>query len=634
MDTTSERPERRRLVAWLSTGLQRSVELEWLAVAVAAPLLLFPTVRPRWTAAALCALMAVWLLRWFVRREPWPVTPFNGALLLFVLMIPVAMWASALPELTLPKATGLVLGLAAFRAVALTARDRRSFGLALTAFCLLGLVIAVIGVLAAQWLEKVAALTALTSRIPRLITSLPELPTAGVHPNEIAGALMLYLPLAAALVGGWSLCRRVRVLSPLLLAGCVAFLMVVAGVWLLTQSRSGWFGGVAGLLTLGVSSGLSSHRRWLRLLGVALPVLVLAAAVAGLIYVGPQRVGEILYGTGSDALMEGAVGSISMAGRIEVWNRALYAIQDFPFTGCGLGTFRRVVQVLYPLFLAGPDQDIAHAHNIFLQVALDLGLPGLIAYLALLMVAGTVCWRVANSPSLRVGRGGRGVRVIALGLLAGLVGLHVYGLADALALGAKPGVAFWLALGLIAALPRVAEQEAAEAVERRSRGAEERRSRRLWWIVVLAAVVLLMAAGGHLGWHALRQGSGPLAQPSIRLPLYPDAQGANVRTESPPADSGWVGLLEVATFTTTQSITDVVVFYTSTLAGSGWQTEMEAGDATSWGGIYTRDEGRSVCMLNVFAVEGEAWVSIVCGDKSEPVDLPPLSPLPAPTASP
>jgi len=45
-----------------------------------------------------------------------------------------------------------------------------------------------------------------------------------------------------------------------------------------------------------------------------------------------------------------------------------------------------------------------------------------------------------------------GVRALALGLAAGLIALHVYGMTDALALGSKPAVAFWYALGLVAAL--------------------------------------------------------------------------------------------------------------------------------------------------------------------------------------
>ena len=40
-------------------------------------------------------------------------------------------------------------------------------------------------------------------------------------------------------------------------------------------------------------------------------------------------------------------------------------------------------------------------------------------------------------------------RSVSLGLIAGLIGLHTYGLADALALGSKPALTFWFALALI-----------------------------------------------------------------------------------------------------------------------------------------------------------------------------------------
>jgi putative inorganic carbon (HCO3(-)) transporter len=162
---------------------------------------------------------------------------------------------------------------------------------------------------------------------------------------------------------------------------------------------------------------------------------------------GPQQLGESLFGKESASPVEEVVGAITLEDRVEIWSRALYAIQDFPFTGCGLGAFRRVVPVLYPLFTVPPDTDIGHAHNIFLQTALDLGIPGLVAYLALLGIALAVCWQVAV-------KGDRWERAIALGLAGSLIALHAYGMTDALALGSKPAVAFWFALGLIAALIR------------------------------------------------------------------------------------------------------------------------------------------------------------------------------------
>jgi hypothetical protein len=350
--------------------------------------------------------------------------------------------------------------------------------------------------------------------------------------------------------------------------------------------------------------------------------LVLLIAIAGLILCnGPQRVEQIVYEDMSSTSLEGLIGEITLAGRVEIWSRALYAVQDFPFTGCGLGTFRRVVRILYPLFRIPSTTDIAHAHNIFLQTALDLGLPGLIAYLALLGIAGTICWHCAR-------HGGPLIRATALGLAAGLVGLHTYGLADALALGSKPGIAFWFALGLIAALPRVLPEEKREAAP--SSRTPMRIPRITQYIqahpyraaAFILSILAILTAGVYLGWHTL-QSTLP-SQPTIRLPLYPTVQEVNVRAENPIPNTGWVGVLEVVTFSTTDPLTDVMAFYTNILAT--WKMEAQASDETSWGGIYTQNEGHSVCLLNAFETEEQVWVSIVCGDKRDPVTLPELSP--------
>ncbi len=142
--------------------------------------------------------------------------------------------------------------------------------------------------------------------------------------------------------------------------------------------------------------------------------------------------------------METAVGNLgTITFRSEVWRWGILAVSDFPFTGTGLGSFRQVIHRFYPTTIA-PTYDIAHAHNIFLQAALDVGLPGLVAYAALLLLAGYVGWQAARRSDYW--------RPVALGLLGGLIALHIFGLTDALALGAKPGLLFWWALGLLTAL--------------------------------------------------------------------------------------------------------------------------------------------------------------------------------------
>ena len=51
-----------------------------------------------------------------------------------------------------------------------------------------------------------------------------------------------------------------------------------------------------------------------------------------------------------------------------------------------------------------------------------------------------------------------GVRWLGLGIVGSLVAFHVYGMTDAIALGTKPGVAFWMILALSAALWRTSPE--------------------------------------------------------------------------------------------------------------------------------------------------------------------------------
>jgi putative inorganic carbon (hco3(-)) transporter len=427
--------------------------LDLLAFVLAAPFLLFPSAWPLGVVAGLGILLVLAVARWILCRELWPATPYNAALFLFVLMLPVAVWASAMPDLTRPKILGVVVGLFAFRLAGLNIRDRRTLAWGLATFMAVGAAILTIGALSTGWLTKAPLLRPLVQQLPKQLAELPGTEGQAVNANQLASAALLYLPVTIALaVGLWREGRRWLTLAAL--AGAWA----VAGLLLLTQSRSGWIGGAGGLVALAVLLGLASRRRWLRRAAILLPVVLILLLGIALITMGPRHIGE-LWPSDMGIGAEDVVGSMSLSGRVEIWSRALSAIQDFPFTGVGLGTFRRVVHLLYPLFIIGPTRDIAHAHNIFLQVALDIGLPGLIAYLALLWVAAAVAWHVAR-------RGTPLLQALAIGLLCALVSLHFYGLTDALALGSKPSLAFWMILGLLAALPRVMDTDLQKSVSR------------------------------------------------------------------------------------------------------------------------------------------------------------------------
>ena len=115
-----------------------------------------------------------------------------------------------------------------------------------------------------------------------------------------------------------------------------------------------------------------------------------------------------------------------------MWQWGLTAIQDSLFTGVGLGAFTQVAFGLYPINVPA-SYDFAHAHNIFLQTVLDIGLPGLVAYLALVSAALFSCWRLAQKWGFTA----------AISRCAGWICQPAHlGLSDAVAIGAKPHLLF------------------------------------------------------------------------------------------------------------------------------------------------------------------------------------------------
>ncbi len=406
---------------------------------VLSPVLVFPNFWPLLTAVSLSLLLLLFFLR------PLKPSPFNGVWLAWWLMVLVAVLVTADPDLTLPKFTGLILGFAWWVYLSRAINGRSSLILAFIFWGLLGMGFAVIGVLSATWLFKVPGISAILQALPSQILQLPG-SDSGVQPNQLAGTLLLYLPFLVSLLLGWRPAAHRR----WLLAGTAVLTLITAALLILTQSRSGWIGAIGGLFVLLVLWGIvlpSMRQRKLIWAGVGASLL---AGIGGLWAFGPQKLQTIWDDPGQ--LGATAVGNLGSLGfRQEVWRWGITAVQDFPFTGAGLGAFRHVVRRLYPLHV-NPTYDIAHAHNIFLQTALDVGLPGLIVYLALLLLAFWLGWQVA--------RGDETLRPFALGLLAGFAALHIYGLTDALALGSKTGLSFWVALGLLTAMHQIVRQTA------------------------------------------------------------------------------------------------------------------------------------------------------------------------------
>ena len=418
-------------------------EYEWLILGLMLPFVLFPSAT---RALVLLVIPVLWLVRRVATGHLVPQTPLDLTLLGLLFMVLVSEYATFDMANSLVKIAGLVYGIALFYAVVQwvgTSATRLWWGVA-------GLYATVLGLVAISLVlfgspVALPPLTPLTARLPAAITAVADI---GANPNEVAGLLLWLLPLALLLAGtavsGFpSLAARFRWWGALpLVVALLGVAVGLSGVLLLTRSRAALGGVAAALIFMGLVGLTAVSRR----LAVGVVLGFLSVLVVGVLLVGPEESAALFL---AQAGIDNADPVSSLSGREEIWSRAIYGLQDFPFTGLGLNNFRKVVHILYPLFLISPDTDIGHAHNHWLQAGLDLGIPGLIAYLALWLGLAGLLWQSWR----QAGKGW--LRRLTVGFAGCLVAYFVYGLLDTIALGARPGFIFWGLVGLVAALHRV-----------------------------------------------------------------------------------------------------------------------------------------------------------------------------------
>jgi len=389
---------------------------QWIPalLAVLAPCFLFPT--PARLVAALILLGV-----WFGATRPSgliPDTPLTRPLCALLVLVLLSCWTTFDIRFSLGKVAGVTYGVVVFWGIVRWTRQSASWQISMWYMAAAGGVLGAVGLFGTAWATKAPWTPIFTEALPGWIRGIPGA-ESGFNPNALAGTLILFVPLQ------WALALK-KELTPWTRLSVVGLAVFATGVVLLAQSRAGVLGLIVASLAFSavrVSPGPRfHHRRWLFGLASFGVVVILIAFVW--------------------ITWESATSMMRRA----VWQRALTALSDVPITGMGLGTFRRVMPEFYPILDLPVEEDIAHAHNQFLQTALDLGLPGLIVYLLILL---------RTFQAVRANLWGRPAaeRNALLGLGAGLLAHLMFGLVDAVPLGAKAGLAFWVLLALVFAAP-------------------------------------------------------------------------------------------------------------------------------------------------------------------------------------
>lgn len=388
--------------------------------------------------AGFVVLGMLWMARWWMTGRLTIATPMDMPVFGILVMLLVSLYASADWSLSLPKVYGVILGIAIFYAVVNAFDTIGKLEIAIGGLIILSLAVSGLGLVGADWLSnKLFSLEKVYQLLPRLIQELPRSIAGGIHPNIVGGALAFFMPLLVSLLwDGWEI-KKLQFVTNTKLAEvlratsklCLIFsLAITSFTLLLTQSRGSIIGVAIGLFAL----MLWHNRRFLW----AVPLTMLAILVLSQVW-GVANLEEFISNIDIH-------GGSTLPGRVEIWQRAIYMIQSFPFTGIGIGTFDPVAHALYP-FISFGDAYIPHAHNMLLEVAVDLGIPGLVLYIALLSGFVISAWRAYQAAV-------RPLRALIVGLVCGMLAHQIFGIMDAFMLGTKLGAAMWIYIGLVAAL--------------------------------------------------------------------------------------------------------------------------------------------------------------------------------------
>jgi O-antigen ligase len=183
--------------------------------------------------------------------------------------------------------------------------------------------------------------------------------TRGVFPFMAAPSAGQYM--AIALVGAAGL-RQLTAGDRARRGLDVLAFVVIAGALIFTFSRQSWLGAIVGLLALNFARG--------KLRG--LPIIAGAVLMAGFL---PSPGGS---GTLGEYLLQSKDTSTTSSGtRLGLWQEGVDLIPGHALKGVGPG--------LYSTLNPDPENPVYYAHNVFLDVAVELGIAGAAAFILVVL---------------------------------------------------------------------------------------------------------------------------------------------------------------------------------------------------------------------------------------------------------
>lgn len=228
----------------------------------------------------------------------------------------------------------------------------------------------------------------------------------------VASSLIVLLPLSVMSI----IWHRMQHQHKQMQIGLVA--LGISGItFVLCFERTAWIGLFAGMLCAGyVHLRFGEKRNVPPVLYRLSDIIVLLSIALGLLVYW-----QLLTNPHWDSLFKATPLGGALWERVPLWRESLALIQDYYFTGSGLGetamVYSTYVYLLHVPFLY-------HAHNLYLQIAVEQGVPGLVAFLWLVLP-------ILGSLIVTYQRTGTYSRLFCLAAITALVAALFYGLLDA-----------------------------------------------------------------------------------------------------------------------------------------------------------------------------------------------------------
>lgn len=246
------------------------------------------------------------------------------------------------------------------------------------------------------------------------------------NPNMLATYLILTAPFIwiFALKSGAS--KKSKFLA--LLCALISAICIV-----LTWSRGGWLGLIAGFLLF----LLINYRHSLKLLLITLissPIwykLIPKTIISRFLSIGNLADSSTYY-------------------RLYTWKGSIKLLIDYLWGGIGVGS--SAFEKLYPLYSYIGTESTAHSHNLFLQIAIELGIFALVVFLIVVFLTfQTGFTSLKNSDS--------NIKLFVSASIAGVFAALVHGMVDYIWYNYRVFFVFWIVLSVVSACGEIVRQE-------------------------------------------------------------------------------------------------------------------------------------------------------------------------------